>query len=211
MSQSLRATSGPLQDNWSLFHYIIGILGILPYNRNVTLQAFELFFAYARLYNAAASPASRLRSAGSLAINQMPRNASPARQLDLGKFNFFRFLEMHLIINSCTNMSKIYGTKGAKSCTTWRFPSYREDEIHWETCTHVWQICRVECGYCDTTRFHKNRPYKISPLISFQSVINLSGSVDGLFSQGKATTAWCRRSNGRANTRKHSTQCLHHP
>ena len=41
---------------------------MLPYNRNVTLQAFELFSAYARLYNAAASPASRLRSAGSLAI-----------------------------------------------------------------------------------------------------------------------------------------------
>ena len=43
-------------------------LGILPYNRNVTLQTFEFFSAYARLYNAAASPASRLRSAGSLAI-----------------------------------------------------------------------------------------------------------------------------------------------
>ena len=69
-SQSLHATSGPLQDNWYLFHYVIGILGILPYNRNVTLQAFELFSTYARLYNAAASPASRLRSAGSLAIIQ---------------------------------------------------------------------------------------------------------------------------------------------
>ena len=66
-SQSLRATTGPLQDNWPLCHYVIGILGILPYNRNVTLQAFELFSAYARLYNAAASPASRLRSVGSLA------------------------------------------------------------------------------------------------------------------------------------------------
>ena len=43
------------------FHYVIGILGILPYKRNVTLQTFELFSAYARLYNAAASPASRLR------------------------------------------------------------------------------------------------------------------------------------------------------
>ena len=39
-----------------------------PYNRNVTLQTLELFFEYVRLYNAAASPASRLRSAGSLAI-----------------------------------------------------------------------------------------------------------------------------------------------
>ena len=66
--QSLRATIGPLQDNWSLFHYVIGILGILPYNRNFTLQTFKLFSAYAWLYNAAASPASRLRSAGSLAI-----------------------------------------------------------------------------------------------------------------------------------------------
>ena len=67
-SQSLRATVGPLQDNWSLFHHVIGILGILHYNRNVTLQTFELFSAYAWLYNTAASPASRLRSAGSLAI-----------------------------------------------------------------------------------------------------------------------------------------------
>ena len=63
---SLRATIGPLQDNWPLFHYVIGISGILPYNINVTLQTFELFSAYARLYNAAASPAARLRSAGSL-------------------------------------------------------------------------------------------------------------------------------------------------
>ena len=40
-------------------------------------------------------------------------------------------------------MSKIYGNKDAKSCNTWSFPSYREEEIHWETCWHVWQICRV--------------------------------------------------------------------
>ena len=51
------------------FHYVIGISGILPYNRNVTLQTLELFSAYARLYNAAASPTSRLRSAGSLAMS----------------------------------------------------------------------------------------------------------------------------------------------
>ena len=37
--------------------------------RNLTLQTLELFSAYARLYNAAASPASRLRSSVSLAIN----------------------------------------------------------------------------------------------------------------------------------------------
>ena len=49
-------------------HYVIGISGILPYNRNVTLQTLELFSAYVRPYNAAASPASRLRSAGTLAI-----------------------------------------------------------------------------------------------------------------------------------------------
>ena len=49
-------------------YYVIGISGILPYNRNVTLLTLELFSAYARLYNAAASPASRRRSAGSLAI-----------------------------------------------------------------------------------------------------------------------------------------------
>ena len=67
-SQSLCATIGPLQDNWPLFHYVIGISGILPYNRNVTLQTLELFTAYAWLYNAATSPASCLRLAGSLAI-----------------------------------------------------------------------------------------------------------------------------------------------
>ena len=76
-----------------------------------------------------------------LSINQMPR----AKRLS-SKDNWFRriqFLEMHHIINSCTNMSKIYGNKDAKSCTTWSFPSYREEEIHCETCWHVWQICRV--------------------------------------------------------------------
>ena len=64
--------------DWSVasFHYVIGISGMLPYNRNVTLQTFlsitrdlfHLHSTFARLYNAAASPASRLRSAGSLAI-----------------------------------------------------------------------------------------------------------------------------------------------
>ena len=65
---SARYYIGPLQDIWPLFHYVIGISGILPYSRNVTLQTLELFSAYAQLYNAATSPASRLRSAGSLAI-----------------------------------------------------------------------------------------------------------------------------------------------
>ena len=52
------------------FHYVFGISEILPYNRNVTLQTLELFTAYTQLYNAAASPEARLRSAGSLAITQ---------------------------------------------------------------------------------------------------------------------------------------------
>ena len=37
-------------------------------------------------------------------------------------------------------MSKIYGDKDGKSCPPWSFPSYREDEIQWETCWHVWRI-----------------------------------------------------------------------
>ena len=41
----------------------------LTLQQEFTLQTLELFSAYARLYNAAASPASRLRSAVSLAIN----------------------------------------------------------------------------------------------------------------------------------------------
>ena len=36
---------GPLQDNWPLIPYVIGISGILPYNRNVTLQTLETFSA----------------------------------------------------------------------------------------------------------------------------------------------------------------------
>ena len=36
-SPSLRATIGPLQDNGPLIHFVIGISGILPYNRNVNL------------------------------------------------------------------------------------------------------------------------------------------------------------------------------
>ena len=39
-SHSLRATIGPFQANRPLFHYVIGISGILPFNRNVTLQTF---------------------------------------------------------------------------------------------------------------------------------------------------------------------------
>ena len=62
-----------------LFHYVIGISGILPYNRNVTLQTFlsitrdffRLYNTLTRFYNAAASLALRLRSAGSLAITMI--------------------------------------------------------------------------------------------------------------------------------------------
>ena len=72
-------------------------------------------------------------------------NKSDAAKRLSSKTTWFRriqFLEMHHIINSCTSKTKIYG-KDAKSYTLWSFPSYREDEIHWETCWHVWQICRV--------------------------------------------------------------------
>ena len=67
-----------------------------------------------------------------LSINQMPRNASVSSKTTW--FRRIQFLEMYHIINSCTNMSKIYANKDAKSCTTWSFPWYHEEEIHWETC-----------------------------------------------------------------------------
>ena len=77
--QSLRVTIGPLQASTTSLESQESYLtaGMLPYNRNVTLQTFlsstrdfnRLHSTFARLYNAAASPASRLRSAGSLAIN----------------------------------------------------------------------------------------------------------------------------------------------
>ena len=76
--QSLRVTIGPLQASTTSLESQESYLtaGMLPYNRNVTLQTFlsstrdfyRLHSTFARLYNAAASPASRLRSAGSLAI-----------------------------------------------------------------------------------------------------------------------------------------------
>jgi len=58
------------------FRYVIGMWGILPYTQESYLtnmpldqsRFFRLHSTFARLYNAAASPASRLRSAGSLAI-----------------------------------------------------------------------------------------------------------------------------------------------
>ena len=76
--QSLRVTIGPLQASTTSLESQESYLtaGMLPYNRNVTLQTFlsstrdfyRLNSTFARLYNAAPSPASRrLRSAGSLA------------------------------------------------------------------------------------------------------------------------------------------------
>ena len=129
-------------------------------------------------------------------------------------FRRIQFLEMHHIINSCTNMNKIYGNKDAKSYTTWSFPSCTAKTKFIEKLADMFdrfaELYEIVGRYCDTTTYHKNHPYKISPLILSQSVLNLSASVDGPFSQGKPTTAWCRRSmhrksNGWANTRKHST------
>ena len=81
--QSLRVTIGPLQASTTSLESQESYLtaGMLPYNRNVTLQTFlsstrdfyRLHSTFARLYNAAASPASRLRSAGSLAIKGITR------------------------------------------------------------------------------------------------------------------------------------------
>ena len=79
--QSLRVTIGPLQASTTSLESRESYLtaGMLPYNRNVTLQTFlsstrdfyRLHSTFARLYNAAAPPASRLRSAGSLATTLM--------------------------------------------------------------------------------------------------------------------------------------------
>ena len=81
--QSLRVTIGPLQASTTSLESRESYLtaGMLPYNRNVTLQTFlsstrdfyRLHSTFARLYNAAASPASRLRSAGSLAIKNVKK------------------------------------------------------------------------------------------------------------------------------------------
>ena len=95
--QSLRVTIGPLQASTTSLESQESYLtaGMLPYNRNVTLQTFlsstrdfyRLHSTFARLYNAAASPASRLRSAGSLAINILLTELSRSvwENLDLGR------------------------------------------------------------------------------------------------------------------------------
>ena len=86
-SQSLRATIVPLQANRPLFHYVIGISGILPYKRNVTLQTFllitrdfwRLHSTFARLYNTVASPTSHLASLGWLVGNKHDHNILSSR------------------------------------------------------------------------------------------------------------------------------------
>ena len=75
-SQSLVATIGSLKNNWPLFHYVTRISGILPYKRILPYKhvsrSLDIFFrlhsTFARLYNAAAPPGSRLCSAG-LVVN----------------------------------------------------------------------------------------------------------------------------------------------
>ena len=89
--QSLRVTIGPLQASTTSLESRESYLtaGMLPYNKNVTLQTFlsstrdfyRLNSTFARLYNAAASPASRLRSAGSLAITWLVPRAGKMNQI----------------------------------------------------------------------------------------------------------------------------------
>ena len=58
MPQSQLATIGPLQDNRPLFHYVIGISEIFPYNKNLTLQTL-LSFDHSRFF----PPAQYFRTA----------------------------------------------------------------------------------------------------------------------------------------------------
>ena len=66
--QSLRAGIGPLQ--FSLRHWNLRNL-TLQTCLSITREFFRLHITFARLYKAAASPASGLRSAGSLAITMI--------------------------------------------------------------------------------------------------------------------------------------------
>ena len=111
-------------------------------------------------------------------------------------------------------MSKIYGNKDAKSCTTWSFPSYREDEIRWETCWYVWQTCRVLNSLnADTatwldftkivpTKFHlwfRSSQFLFYPLVWMAPILKENRQLPD------RRRSMNRESNGRANTRKHST------
>ena len=78
LSQSLRAAIGPLQ--FSLRHWNLRNLtlhsGMLPYkhaSRSLEIFSANTGLSHGSIINAAASPASRLRSAGSLAIKNPTR------------------------------------------------------------------------------------------------------------------------------------------
>ena len=94
-SQSLRATIGPLQvfsttSLKSQESYLT--TGMLPYKfLSITRDFFRLHNTLARLYNAAASPASRLRSAGSLAIKYFNLSFMPISSFYL--FYFYNHLK----------------------------------------------------------------------------------------------------------------------
>ena len=63
-----RCMSFPLR-HWNLRNLTLQQECYLTNILSITRDFYRLHSTYARLYNAAASPASRLRSAGSLAIN----------------------------------------------------------------------------------------------------------------------------------------------
>ena len=123
-----------------------------------------------------------------------------SKTTDLGEFNFLKCTTLLIPVPIWVRFMAINMQKVAL-LEVFRGNSLRNSL----TClTDLQSYKEFECRYCDTTRFHKNRPQKVSPLISFQSVLNLSASVDGPFSQVQPTTTWCRRSmhrksNGRAN------------
>ena len=112
--QSLRCTIGPLQASITSLESQESYLtaGMLPYNRNVTLQTFlsstrdfnRLHSTFARLYNAAASLASRLRSAGSLAITE---NTQIMRII----WHRLRVPDTHFIGRSFLAVCQIYSLK----------------------------------------------------------------------------------------------------
>ena len=133
-----------------------------------------------------------------LSLNQMPRNASPARQLNLGEFNFLKCTTLLIPVPIWVRFMAIKMQKVAL------LEVFHHNLLTWLTDLQSYNYS------LNTDTATRPDFTKIVPTISFQSVLNLSASVDDPFSQGKPTSAWCRRSmhrksNDRANTRKHST------
>ena len=133
---------GPLQDSRPLFHYVIGISGVLPYLTCllITGDFFRLRNTFARLYNATASPASRFRSVGSLAISYIS-----------SCFSLYDNSLLHLILEtSSINASTITSTSNISPNHGYHCHHYKNKQL----CKH-YHLCNINSAIAFRTCCNK--------------------------------------------------------